>query len=82
MTSLGGVLPTVLLVGFDIKDAVARYSRGNIVINVLATVATWIVLSILGPYAPALGLVVASSTSYRSSAPPSALSSWRSPPSP
>jgi predicted PurR-regulated permease PerM len=43
----------------DIKDAVARYTLGNIVISVLATVATWIVLSILGvPYALALGLVV------------------------
>ncbi|MBV8992069.1 MAG: AI-2E family transporter [Solirubrobacterales bacterium] len=43
----------------DIKDAVARYTLGNTVISVLATVATWIVLSILGvPYALALGLVV------------------------
>ena len=43
----------------NIKDAVARYTLGNIVISVLATVATWIVLSILGvPYALALGLVV------------------------
>jgi predicted PurR-regulated permease PerM len=43
----------------DIKDAVARYTLGNIVISVLATVATWIVLSILGvQYALALGLVV------------------------
>ena len=43
----------------DIKDAVARYTLGNISISVLATVATWIVLSILGvPYALALGLVV------------------------
>ena len=43
----------------DIKDAVAGYTLGNIVISVLATVATWIVLSILGvPYALALGLVV------------------------
>lgn len=43
----------------DIKDAVARYTLGNIVISVLATLATWIVLSILGvPYALALGLVV------------------------
>jgi hypothetical protein len=43
----------------DIKEAVARYTLGNIVISVLATVATWIVLSILGvPYALALGLVV------------------------
>ena len=43
----------------DIKDAVAHYTLGNILISVLATVATWIVLSILGvPYAPALGFVV------------------------
>ncbi len=43
----------------DIKDAVARYTLGNITISVLATGATWIVLSILGvPYALALGLVV------------------------
>jgi predicted PurR-regulated permease PerM len=43
----------------DIKDAVAGYTQGNIIISVLATVATWIVLTILGvPYALALGLVV------------------------
>ena len=43
----------------DVKDAVARYTLGNIAISVLATLATWIVLSILGvPYALALGLVV------------------------
>ena len=43
----------------DIKDAVAGYTLGNIIISVLATVATWIVLTILGvPYALALGLVV------------------------
>ena len=43
----------------DIKDAVAGYTLGNIMISVLATMATWIVLSILGvPYALALGLVV------------------------
>jgi predicted PurR-regulated permease PerM len=43
----------------DIKDAVARYTLGNIIISVLATVATWIVLSILGvPCALGLGLVV------------------------
>src|SRR4051794_18911388 len=46
-----------LIVG--IKGAVAGYMLGNIVISVLATVATWVVLSILGvPYALALGLVV------------------------
>ncbi len=43
----------------DIKDAVAGYTLGNIVISGLATTATWIVLSILGvPYALTLGLVV------------------------
>jgi predicted PurR-regulated permease PerM len=43
----------------DIKDAVGRYMLGNIVISVLATIATWIVLSILGiPYALSLGFVV------------------------
>lgn len=43
----------------DIKDSVAQYTLGNIVISLTATLATWIVLSILGvPYALALGLVV------------------------
>jgi predicted PurR-regulated permease PerM len=43
----------------DINRAVAQYVLGNITISVLATVATWIVLSILGvPYALALGFVV------------------------
>jgi predicted PurR-regulated permease PerM len=43
----------------DIKDAVAGYTLARIVISVLATVATWGVLSTLGvPYALALGLVV------------------------
>jgi predicted PurR-regulated permease PerM len=43
----------------DIKKAVAEYMVGNIVISVLATLATWIVLSILGvPYALSLGFVV------------------------
>lgn len=43
----------------DIKNAVAGYTLGNIVISGLATLATWIVLSILGvPYALALGFVV------------------------
>jgi predicted PurR-regulated permease PerM len=43
----------------DIKDAVAGYTLGNIIISLLATMATWIVLSVLGvPYALALGLVV------------------------
>jgi predicted PurR-regulated permease PerM len=43
----------------EIKDAVAGYTLGNITISALATIATWIVLSILGvPYALALGFVV------------------------
>jgi predicted PurR-regulated permease PerM len=43
----------------DIKDSVAQYTLGNIVIAGTSTVASWIVLSILGvPYALALGLVV------------------------
>jgi predicted PurR-regulated permease PerM len=43
----------------DINHAVAQYVLGNITISVLATVATWIVLSILGvPYALSLGLIV------------------------
>jgi predicted PurR-regulated permease PerM len=43
----------------DINKAVADYVMGNIVISVLATIATWIVLSILGvPYALSLGFVV------------------------
>lgn len=43
----------------DINHAVASYTLGNIVISALATVATWIVLSILGvPYALGLGFVV------------------------
>jgi predicted PurR-regulated permease PerM len=43
----------------EINAAVANYMLGNIVISGLATVATWIVLSILGvPYPLALGFVV------------------------
>jgi predicted PurR-regulated permease PerM len=43
----------------EINAAVANYMLGNIAISVLATVATWIVLSILGvPYALALGFIV------------------------
>jgi predicted PurR-regulated permease PerM len=43
----------------EVEGAVARYVLGNIVISVLATIATWIVLTILGvPYALSLGLVV------------------------
>jgi predicted PurR-regulated permease PerM len=43
----------------DINKAVADYMLGNVVISVLATLATWIVLSILGvPYALSLGFLV------------------------
>jgi predicted PurR-regulated permease PerM len=43
----------------DVNKAVAQYVLGNITISVLATIATWAVLSILGvPYALALGFVV------------------------
>jgi len=43
----------------DINKAVADYVLGNIVISGLATIATWIVLSILGvPYALSLAFVV------------------------
>jgi predicted PurR-regulated permease PerM len=43
----------------DINSAVAQYVFGNITISVLATIGTWIVLSVLGvPYALALGFVV------------------------
>jgi predicted PurR-regulated permease PerM len=43
----------------SVNKAVASYMLGNIVISVLATVATWIVLSILGvPYPLALAFVV------------------------
>jgi predicted PurR-regulated permease PerM len=43
----------------DVNKAVADYVLGNIVISALATVATWIVLSILGvPYALSLGFLV------------------------
>ena len=43
----------------DVNRAVAQYVLGNITISVLATIATWIVLSLLGvPYALALGFVV------------------------
>ena len=43
----------------DINRAVANYMLGNIAISVLATLATWIVLSLLGvPYALSLGIVV------------------------
>ena len=43
----------------DVNKAVANYMLGNVTISALATVATWIVLSILGvPYALSLGFVV------------------------
>jgi predicted PurR-regulated permease PerM len=43
----------------DITQAVAAYMLGNVAISILCTVATWIVLSILGvPYALALAIVV------------------------
>jgi len=43
----------------DVNKAVSDYVLGNIVISVLATIATWIVLMILGvPYALSLGLLV------------------------
>jgi len=43
----------------DINRAVAGYMLGNILISALATIFTWIVLSILGvPYALSLGFVV------------------------
>jgi predicted PurR-regulated permease PerM len=43
----------------DVNKTVADYVLGNIVISVLATVATWIVLSILGvPYALSLAFLV------------------------
>ncbi len=43
----------------EINHAVAKYVLGNVAISALATLATWIVLSILGvPYALSLGFVV------------------------
>jgi predicted PurR-regulated permease PerM len=43
----------------EVNSAVAKYMLGNVLISVLATVATWIVLTILGvPYALSLGFVV------------------------
>ena len=43
----------------DVNNAVAQYVLGNIVISGLATIATWIVLTILGiPYALALAILV------------------------
>jgi predicted PurR-regulated permease PerM len=43
----------------DVNKAVAQYVLGNVVISVLATVATWIVLTVLAvPYAVSLGFLV------------------------
>jgi predicted PurR-regulated permease PerM len=43
----------------EINHAVAKYVLGNITISILTTLATWIVLSLLGvPYALSLGFVV------------------------
>ena len=43
----------------DVNRAVANYMLGNVAISLMATLATWIVLSILGvPYALSLGVVV------------------------
>ncbi len=43
----------------DINKSVADYMLGNVAISVLATLATWIVLTILGvPYALSLGFVI------------------------
>jgi predicted PurR-regulated permease PerM len=43
----------------EVRNAVANYMLGNVVISLLSTLATWIVLSILGvPYALSLGIVV------------------------
>ena len=43
----------------DVSHAVATYMLGNVAISGLATLATWLMLTILGiPYALALGIVV------------------------
>src|ERR1043166_6813011 len=43
----------------DINRAVAKYMLGNVAISGLATVTTWLVLTVLGvPYALSLGLLV------------------------
>jgi predicted PurR-regulated permease PerM len=43
----------------DVNHAVATYMLGNVAISLLATTATWLVLTILGvPYALSLGIVV------------------------
>jgi predicted PurR-regulated permease PerM len=43
----------------DINHAVANYMLGNVTISVMATVATWLVLTVLGvPYALSLGILV------------------------
>jgi len=51
-----GRYPGVII---DIKNAVAGSTLGNLAISRLATLATWIVLSLLGvPYSLSLGFVV------------------------
>lgn len=43
----------------DVNHAVAQYMLGNVAISVLATLTTWLVLTVLGvPYALSLGIVV------------------------
>jgi predicted PurR-regulated permease PerM len=43
----------------DVNHAVATYMLGNVAISLLATLSTWLVLTILGvPYALSLGVVV------------------------
>src|SRR4051794_12117512 len=43
----------------DVNHAVATYMLGNVAISGLATLATWLVLTVLGvPYALSLGIVV------------------------
>ena len=64
----------------DVNKAVADYVLGNVVISVLATIATWIVLMVLGvPYALSLGFLVGFFDLIRSSVRRSVRSSsrWR-----
>jgi predicted PurR-regulated permease PerM len=43
----------------DVNNAVATYMLGNVAISVLATTATWLILTILGvPYALSLAIVI------------------------
>jgi predicted PurR-regulated permease PerM len=64
-TNIRALLPDrhrdrVSAVGHDCARAVAGYIGGNVVISVIAGLATWVTLSILGvPYAGVLGLWVA-----------------------